>query len=82
MLIYKIVTKHKTKQNAKTKTNKTSSEKISCHGLWSGKARRDFLNNTINPSSPIQKIRVVRLTKYWNENEKKIKGESAVIIHS
>lgn len=82
MLIYKIVTKHKTKQNAKTKTNKTSSEEISCHGLWSGKARRDFLNNTINPSSPIQKIIAVRLTKYWKENEKKIKGESAVIIYS
>lgn len=56
------IQKRETKQNAKT--NKTSSEMISCHGLWSGKARRDFLNKTIIPSSPIQRITVVRLTKY------------------
>lgn len=54
------------KQNKtqRQKKKKTSSEKTSCQGLWSGKARRDFLNKTIIPSSPILRIKVVRLTKY------------------
>lgn len=52
------------KQNKTQRQKKKTSSEISCHGLWSGKARRDFLNKTIIPSSPILRIKVVRLTKY------------------